>query len=142
MDSYKSKTVCIAAKADVVYLKLTSPTLLQEKFEKLPPEYKEKVKNVTFTPDSVAFSIDPVGEIKLLISEKVPCKKIVYAPAAAPVQFNITINLEDNSLDTTNAVVCLNADIPFFIKPMLGGKLQDGVERFADLLTKIPFNAI
>ena len=142
MDTYKSKMVGITAPAELVYVKLSSPQLLQEKLANLPEEIREKVQDVKFTENSIAFSVNPVGEIKLVISEKVPSSRIVYAPASSPVPFNLAVELSATSSGTTNAVVKLNAELNFFIKSMVGGKLQEGVDKFAELLSRIPYEAI
>ena len=35
--------------------------------------------------------------------------------------------------------VTVKADIPLFLKPMLGNKLQDGVDKIADALAMLPY---
>ena len=42
--------------------------------------------------------------------------------------------------DTTSKMkVTVKADIPMFLKPMIGSKLQDGVDKIADALAAIPY---
>ena len=54
-----------------------------------------------------------------------------------PIQFNFWIQLVGVAEYDTRMKLTLKADIPFMLKPMIGNKLDDGIERMADMIAMI-----
>jgi hypothetical protein len=53
--------------------------------------------------------------------------------------FNLWIQVLPVDSNSSKMKVTVKADIPFMLKGMVSGPLQDGVEKIADALSQIPF---
>ena len=57
----------------------------------------------------------------------------------SPMPFNLWIQVLPVDSNSSKMKVTVKADIPFMLKGMVSGPLQDGVEKIADALSQIPF---
>ncbi|MCF0197846.1 MAG: SRPBCC family protein [Bacteroidaceae bacterium] len=160
MTEYKSEVKKIYAPQERVYERLSDLSflsviqqnvdnpvlreqLLQEAGDKIKPEQfdqvAERLRTLQITPDSVTGDASPLGNITLRIIERESPKTVKFALEGAPVQANMWIQLL-SATDTECALrLTVKADLNFFIKQMIGGKLQKGVDGLAEMLTKIPY---
>lgn len=131
----------------VVQERLTDPNFeqmaRQQAGDKLDDEQflrlRDIVSKLQFDRDSVTTDAGPVGTLSLRIIEREDPKLVKFETEGSPVQANLWIQLLPAS-DTQCAMkVTLGADLNFFLKQMLKGKLQDGVERLADMLAMLPY---
>ena len=76
------------------------------------------------------------------VRSSVEGKRVVYTASQSPVPINMVINLEPQPDDTTMSVAELQLQLPFFMRKMVEGQLQEGANRFGDLLARIPFDRI
>ncbi len=142
MSDYQSSVKHIAAPSERVFSKLTDLSQLQpviDKYKEQMPQDKVKIKDITLNTDSVYINIDPVGQVGLKIIETEPFKTIKFAADRSPLDFNFWIQLVEKEPGDTKLRLTLRADIPFFMKPMIGGKLEQGIEMMAEALTKIEY---
>jgi len=160
MTKYESSVKTIYAPVGNVYNKLSDLTNLASIQERLSDpafmdvirqqagdkvndeqleQLREVVQNMQFDTDSVTANAGPVGTVSLRIVERQDPKLVKFTAEGSPVPANLWIQLLPAS-DTQSAMkVTLGADLNFFLKQMLKGKLQDGVERLADMLAMIPY---
>jgi len=103
-------------------------------------QIKEKLAQAQFTSDSVSVNVDPVGNLTINIIDREPEKCIKYAASQSPIPVTLWIQILPTSDTTSKMRVTLEAELNFFIKQMIGNKLKDGVEKFADMLAMIPYN--
>ncbi len=131
----------------VVQERLTDPNFeqlaRQQAGDKLDDEQFQRLRDIVsklqFDRDSVTTDAGPVGTLSLRIIEREDPKLVKFETEGSPVQANLWIQLLPAS-DTQCAMkVTLGADLNFFLKQMLKGKLQDGVERLADMLAMLPY---
>ena len=100
---------------------------------------REVVQGMQFDRDWVVVNVAPLGEVGLRVVEREEPKLVKFTTENSPVQANLWIQLLPSGDSATAMKVTLGADLNFFLKQMLKGKLQDGVERFADMLTMLPY---
>lgn len=100
---------------------------------------REIVQKLQFDRDSVTTDAGPVGSLSLRIVEREDPKLVKFATENSPVAANLWIQLLPNGEEQCAMKVTLGADLNFFLKQMLKGKLKDGVERFADMLAMLPY---
>lgn len=160
MTKYESTVKKIYAPVGNVYAKLsdlTNLSVIQERLadpafeqmvrqqagDKMDDEQlakmREMVAKLQFDRDSVTTDAGPVGSVSLRIVEREDPKLVKFQTENSPVQANLWIQLLPNGDAQTAMKVTLGADLNFFLKQMLKGKLQDGVERLADFLAMIPY---
>ena len=142
METYKSDKVVVDYNIDLIYSKLSNPSMFKEKLEKnidrLPDDAREHLKSVNFDDDGI--SIDsPMGAVKLSVSESVPPTTVKYTAQSSPVPFGLTVNLEAIDEQHTNAIAEINIELPFMLKAMVGSKLKDGAQKMGELLAKLPY---
>jgi carbon monoxide dehydrogenase subunit G len=97
------------------------------------------VKDFTFDNDSVSFSVSPIGKIGLRIIEREPNKTIKFESEHSPFQFNLWIQLVSTGPYETKSKITLKADLNPFIKSLVEKRLQDALDKMADMMTMLPY---
>ena len=100
---------------------------------------QDKLQDFQFDSDSVQVSVSPVGTIKLRICEREENKCVKFETEQSPMPFNLWIQVLPVDAANSKMKVTVKADIPFMLKGMVSGPLQDGVEKIAEALSQIPF---
>lgn len=117
--------------------------MLEKAGDKVKPEQvaqiKERIRSLQFTQDTVSGDAAPLGTVTLRIVEREMPKLVKFALEGAPIQANLWIQLLPASATQCAMKVTLGAEMNFFIKQMVGKKLEKGVEGLADMLAMIPY---
>ena len=108
-----------------------------EKVRDRVPE--DKINDFSFDQDTVSISVAPVGQLQLRICEREENKCVKFETEQSPLAFNLWIQVLPVDSTSSKMKVTVKADIPFMLKGMVSGPLQDGVEKIADALSQIPF---
>lgn len=142
METYKSDKVTINHNINLIYSKLSDPSIfkaqIDNNMDRLPDEAREHLKSVKFEEDGISVE-SPMGTLKLSVSESQEPTMVKYTAQSSPVPFGVTINLESVDENTTQAVTELNIELPFMLKAMVGGKLSEGAQKMGELITKLPY---
>ena len=147
MESFKSSPHAIACSAATIYSKLTNPSLIKnlidEHGDKIEGEARQHLDTVKFSEDSISIQ-SPMGEVSLALDreQSIEGQRVVYTASQSPVPINMVINLEPQPDDTTMSTAELQLQLPFFLRKMVEGQLQEGANRFGDLLARIPFDRL
>ena len=136
MSKFESSIKQIPYPQAAVYRNLSDLSNLERVRDRVP---KDKVKDFSFDRDSVSLNVDPVGLITLRICDREEPKCIKFETAQSPLPFNLWIQVLPVTETTSKMKLTLKADIPFMLKGMVSGPLQDGVEKIADALAQIPY---
>ncbi len=158
MTKYESTVKRIYAPVDGVYAKFSDMTnlatirerLADPAFEQLVrqqagdkvndeqlAQLKSIVEKMQLERDAATVDAGPMGTVSLRIVERDEPKLVKFAAEGSPVPANLWIQLLPNGEGQTAMKVTLGAELNFLMKQMLKGKLQDGVERLADMLAMI-----
>ncbi len=147
MESFKGNPQAIACDAATIYSKLTNPSLIRNQIEahadQMDEEARQHLDAVKFTEDSIAIQ-SPMGEVTLALDRdnSIDGQRVVYTASQSPVPINMVINLEPRADGTTMSVAELQLQLPFFMRKMVEGQLQEGANRFGELLSRIPFDRL
>ena len=147
MESFKSEPHVIPCDAVTIYNKLSNPSIIQQLIDanadKIQGEAREHLDTVKFTRDSISIQ-SPMGEVTLSMDHQnsIEGQRVVYTASQSPVPINMVINLEAQPGDTTMSTAELQLNLPFFLRKMVEGQLQEGANRFGELLTHIPFDRL
>ena len=136
MTKFESSIKQIPYSQAAVYRNLSDLSNLERVRDRIP---EDKVKDFSFDRDSVTISADPVGLITLRICERKEPKCIKFETAQSPLPFNLWIQVLPVTETTSKMKLTLKADIPFMLKGMVSGPLEDGLEKIADALAQIPY---
>jgi len=136
MTKFESSVKQIAYPVEDVYRNISDLSNLERVRDRVPAD---KLDSFKFDSDSVEVSVPPVGTIKLRIIEREKNKCVKFETEQSPMPFNLWIQMLPVSETESKMKVTVKADIPFMLKGMVSGPLQDGVEKIADALSQIPF---
>ena len=136
MTKFESSIKQIPYPVEAVYRNISDLSNLERVRDRIP---QDKLQDFQFDRDSVQVSVSPVGTIKLRICDREENKCVKFETEQSPLAFNLWIQVLPVSDTTSKMKVTVQADIPFMLKGMVSGPLQDGVEKIADALSQIPF---
>ena len=136
MNKYESSVKQIPYPQEAVYRNLSDLNNLEKVKDRVP---EDKVKDFTFDSDTVSVRVDPVGLITLRICEREEPKCVKFETAQSPLPFNLWIQVLPVTETTSKMKLTLKADIPFMLKGMVSGPLEDGLEKIADALAQIKY---
>ena len=116
--------------------------LLQQAGDKVSPAQMdtimESLRKLRFDADSVSGS-SPLGDITLRIVEREEPKTVKFALEGVPIAANMWIQLLPATETQCAMRLTVKADMNFFVRQMIGNKLQQGVDGLASMLASIPY---
>ena len=121
---------------EAVYRNISDLRNLEKVRDRIP---EDKVKDFSFDADTISINVPPVGELKLRVVEREEPKCVKFESAQSPVPFNVWVQMLPVDEQSSKMKVTVKAELNPFIKGMVSGPLQDGVEKIADALAKIEY---
>ena len=131
MALYQSKTITVNKPFEEVYGKVSDLKNIEQFRDRIPKEY---TVNFECDTDYVQFRVAPVGDLLLRIVER-GADKIRLNVEKLPFKAEMSMNIGNVSPSETNIQLVLDAHIPFFVKHIVGNKLEEGMDKIADILT-------
>ena len=152
MARYESKVVTVNALQDSVYNRYADLSALQVMKDNMPAEMKQQIKakleeqgqgkvhisNVRFDADTARFSVNGMDACIRIVEREQP-KCVKFSAENSPVPATVWIQMLPASAYETKIRVTLDVDIPFYLRPMVGNKLDKAADMIAEALTKIPY---
>jgi hypothetical protein len=136
MTKFESSIKQIQAPQQRVYDMLSDLNNLERVKDRLP---EDKIKDMTFDRDSVSVSVAPVGSVTLRVVNREEPKTIKFETEQSPIPFNLWIQLVAMDEQNCKMKLTIKAELNPFIKGVIQGPLQEGLERIADALTMIQY---
>jgi len=136
MAKFESSIKQVPYAQEAVYKNLSDLTNLEKVRDRVP---EDKLKDFSFDQDSVSLSVPPVGKITLRICDREEPKCVKFESVESPMPFHLWIQVLPVTTESSKMKVTVDADIPFMLKGMVSGPLQDGVEKIADALAMVPY---
>ncbi len=136
MTKFESSVKQIPYPVEDVYRNISDLSNLERVRDRIP---EDKLNSFSFDQDSVSVNVAPVGDLKLRIIEREENKCVKFEGVQTPLPFNLWIQVLPVSETESKMKVTVQADIPFMLKGMVAGPLQDGVDKIADALSKVPY---
>ncbi len=134
MSTYSSKPVVIDAPVEMAFERLSDFSAYQSRLDELPDDIRAKIGDVRFTPDSIVITAAPVGEMAFEVSERVAPSHVSLTAKNSPVPMSLSLNLTPAGPESTTVVCVIDVDIPVVLRPLVGGKMQEAADKFADLI--------
>lgn len=136
MTSYSSKPVEVNLDAAGVYDRISNIGSYESRLNELPEDVRAKLGDVHFTDNSILIG-SPMGQITLLVTERIPAKRIALTAQNAPVPMVLSVNMESKSDTVTEVVTSIDVEMPAMLKPLVGPKLQEAADKFGDMVKNI-----
>jgi carbon monoxide dehydrogenase subunit G len=144
---YTSDVKLVNYSQEVVYNYLSnfenlSTYLNQGLIEKINEQIPQiKITNFESDQDSCRFNISGLGLSEIRIVDREPFKTIkIQGSGGLPMSFTFWIQLVPVGPSQTKMRLTLHADMSAMIKMMVGNKLEEGLEKLADTLSKIQYH--
>ena len=117
--------------------KYVNEGLLSKMTEQIP---QIKISNFESDTDSCRFQIAGMGLAEIRIIDREPHKTIkISSSGSMPVSIVFWIQLLPVSAYETKLRLTLDADMSMMIKMMVSKKLEEGINRLADMLAALPY---
>lgn len=152
MAKYESQIKQVPYSQSAVYAKisdLSNLAVIKERIDdpniqaQIPADKIDEVRNAVsqmeFTTDTLSGPVGPIGNIAVEIVEREPEKCVKFASTSSLVSFKLWIQVLPTSQISSKIKVTIDADLNFFMKQVLAKPLQQGVDKFADMLAMIPY---
>lgn len=136
MAKFESSIKQVPYPQEDIYRNLSDLTNLEKVRDRVS---EDKLKDFSFDQDSVSLSVPPVGKISLRICDREEPKCVKFESVESPMPFHLWIQVLPVTAESSKMKVTVDADIPFMLKGMVSGPLQDGVEKIADALAMVPY---
>ena len=133
---FESSVKQIPYSQEAVYNNISDLRNLEKVRDRVP---EDRIHDFAFDEDTVSLNVAPVGELKLRIMEREELKCVKFETVQSPVPFNVWIQVLPVTETTSKMKVTVKAELNPFIKGMVSGPLQDGVEKIADALAMIKY---
>ncbi len=150
LEKYISDIKTISYPQENVYNRLSNLKNLEQFFD--PEKIKQVKETIPNTPDinieefratedECTFKISPLGTVGVRIIEREPCKTVkLEGNEAVPFKVNFWIQLHPIDEVSCKLRLTLHAELSPMIKMMVNKYLEEGVNKIADALTRVPFN--
>lgn len=137
MSLYKGKTVTIEIPAQKVADKFADLSMLQKAFDKLPADQLAQVGEMYLEPQAIVIKNPMVGDLRFEITER-SAERIVMA-CEQPMHMGMIVDMEANAdnAEATDVTTSVDVDLPFFIKPILGPRMQTVADGLAGMVSAI-----
>ncbi|MBR6189239.1 MAG: SRPBCC family protein [Prevotella sp.] len=136
MTSFESKVKVVPYPQEAVYRNISDLSNLERIRDRIPGD---KIQDFSFDTDNVTINVPPVGTVSMRIVEREEPKCVKFEAVQSPMPFNLWIQMLPIDANTSKMKVTVKADIPFMLKGLVSGPLQDGVDKVADALALIPY---
>ena len=131
MVNYKSKNAVVSKAPYELYMAFVD----MRNFVQFLPE--DKKEGVTADYDSIHAMVQGFN-IGVKVTDRVPYSKLEFADDGAPFQFRLTMNFNPASDPyKTDFHICLDADLNFMMKTLLGSKIQKALDKVVDSLVDL-----
>jgi hypothetical protein len=136
MTKFESSVKTIPYSQESVYNKLSDLSNLEAIKDKLP---QDKVKNLSFSSDSLTMQIPNIGDLTLNIVEREPSKCVKFETANSPLPFNMWIQIVALAENQCKVRVTVGMEINPFMKAMVQKPLNEGLEKMVEMLSLIQY---
>jgi hypothetical protein len=138
MAKFESSIKQVPHPQEAVYRNLSDLSNLEKVRDRVP---EDKVQDFSFDKDTVSVNVPPVGKISIRICDREEPKCVKFESVDSPMPFHLWIQVLPVTAETSKMKVTVDADIPFMLKGMVAGPLQDSVEKIADALAIIDYSS-
>lgn len=103
----------------------------------------DSIENTHFEQDLCRFKVKGLGDVELSIVERNAATMIkLMGGGQLPFEFFVWIQLVEKAPYDTRVRITMEADLNMMMKMFLKGKLEKGVNQFAEALTKLPYGSL
>jgi len=104
-------------------------------------KHKDKFPNNTdlemqFAQDFISAKLPVLGEAIVRLVEKKGEENLKFSVENLPMTANVYIKLDEIETEKTQIQIVLEVDIPFFLGKIIGDKLQNALDKTAEIIAE------
>lgn len=111
---------------------------MRDKLDEMKNKLEGKIEDMSFDRDSLSIKVQGIN-LTLRIIEREPMKCIKFEGDKTPIPMNLWIQILPVSEEESKIKVTIRAEVNMFMKAMVSKPLQEGVEKLAETLARIPY---
>ena len=133
MNTYESKQKQLFVSQIEAYNKLSDLKNIEPYVSAIKQQFQDKIQDISIDPNYISLSVENINVVFKIIDRE-EYKTIKFAVDNIPLSANMWIQLKEISEMETRMKLTIKADIPFFLKPMVGDKLEKGIDEIANAI--------
>ena len=133
MNTYESKQKQLFVSQIEAYNKLSDLKNIEPYVSAIKQQFQDKIQDISIDSNYISLSVENINVVFKIIDRE-EYKTIKFAVDNIPLSANIWIQLKEISEMETRMKLTIKADIPFFLKPMVGDKLEKGIDEIANAI--------
>ncbi len=138
MESYVSGVKAANGSAAQVFSVLSDMNNIQ----RIKSRIESKVQDLKTTTDTCSFTVSPFGSASVKIASREPNSTIVYESVDSPMAFKMWAQIKEVSPTQSAIRLTLKVDLNFMLKSMVGGMLEQGIDKVATAIASLPYDQI
>ena len=111
---------------------------MRDKLDEMKSKLEGKIEDMSFDRDTLSIKVHGLN-LTLRIIEREPMKCIKFEGDKTPIPMNLWIQILPVSEEESKIKVTIRAEVNMFMKAMVSKPLQEGVEKLAETLARIPY---
>ena len=133
MNTYESKQKQLFVSQIEAYNKLSDLKNIEPYVSAIKQQFQDKIQDISIDSNYLSLSVENINVVFKIIDRE-EYKTIKFAVDNIPLSANMWIQLKEISEMETRMKLTIKADIPFFLKPMVGDKLEKGIDEIANAI--------
>lgn len=133
MNTYESKQKQLFVSQIEAYNKLSDLKNIEPYVSAIKQQFQDKIQDISIDSNYISLSVENINVVFKIIDRE-EYKTIKFAVDNIPLSANMWIQLKEISEMETRMKMTIKADIPFFLKPMVGDKLEKGIDEIANAI--------
>lgn len=133
MNTYESKQKQLFVSQIEAYNKLSDLKNIESYVSAIKQQFQDKIQDISIDSNYISLSVENINVVFKIIDRE-EYKTIKFAVDNIPLSANMWIQLKEISEMETRMKLTIKADIPFFLKPMVGDKLEKGIDEIANAI--------
>ena len=128
MNTYESKQKQLFVSQIEAYNKLSDLKNIEPYVSAIKQQFQDKIQDISIDSNYISLSVENINVVFKIIDRE-EYKTIKFAVDNIPLSA-----LKEISEMETRMKLTIKADIPFFLKPMVGDKLEKGIDEIANAI--------
>ena len=133
MNTYESKQKQLFVSQIEAYNKLSDLKNIEPYVSAIKQQFQDKIQDISIDSNYISLSVENINVVFKIIDRE-EYKTIKFAVDNIPLSANMWIQLKEISEMETRMKLTIKADIPFFLKTMVGDKLEKGIDEIANAI--------
>lgn len=103
---------------------------------------EDKIKDFNFDRDTVSFTVESIGKVTFIVTEREPDKTVKFKSVRLPFEILMELHLLSLNEKDTEFSMQVKSSLNPFMKGLVEKPMKEAVERISEALAKLPYDRI